>query len=347
MKFAFLFVLMVSVCQSAFAWGGGWFSPGAGVTEEELAASTNGIIEAAIVYADSVGGGDLQSVTAEGATTDIKITLTNDLVLVSNIVDTAGHKILAATDGAQAIYYDGGSVMFIDLGTSYQMKWQTGPTFMDLGTTFSMYDSAGNVFMDLGSGTEGLYFNNGLIALDLGITNHIATTNGIVLVDLKTGLITNATVALATGATVNEFSTDGTLAGNSDIAVPTEKAVRAYVDGVRTNIQTVLPGVFTITEAMHRWTFVAQTTSNVVYQLPSVDITTKALVYDFVNFQLAADTVAVRRADTDIFSDSTNGSFFASTAGETGATCRIYLADSNKWVFKALDGTWTPNYLGP
>ncbi len=33
-----------------------------------------------------------------------------------------------------------------------------------------------------------------------------------------------------TGATVDEFSTDGTLGGNSDTAVPTEKAVKAYVD---------------------------------------------------------------------------------------------------------------------
>jgi len=33
----------------------------------------------------------------------------------------------------------------------------------------------------------------------------------------------------ASGATINEFSTDGTMAGNSDAAVPTEKAVRTYV----------------------------------------------------------------------------------------------------------------------
>lgn len=31
------------------------------------------------------------------------------------------------------------------------------------------------------------------------------------------------------GATVDEFSTDGTMAGNSDTAVPTEKAVKTYV----------------------------------------------------------------------------------------------------------------------
>ena len=33
------------------------------------------------------------------------------------------------------------------------------------------------------------------------------------------------------GATVNEFSTDGTLSDNSDQAVPTERAVKTYVDG--------------------------------------------------------------------------------------------------------------------
>jgi hypothetical protein len=33
------------------------------------------------------------------------------------------------------------------------------------------------------------------------------------------------------GVEVNEFSTDDTLAGNSDDAIPTEQAVKAYVDG--------------------------------------------------------------------------------------------------------------------
>jgi len=36
---------------------------------------------------------------------------------------------------------------------------------------------------------------------------------------------------LVTGATINEFSTDGTLVGNRDTAVPTEQAVKTYVDG--------------------------------------------------------------------------------------------------------------------
>jgi len=36
---------------------------------------------------------------------------------------------------------------------------------------------------------------------------------------------------LDAGGAVGEFSTDGTLVGNSDSAVPTEKAVKTYVDG--------------------------------------------------------------------------------------------------------------------
>jgi hypothetical protein len=38
-------------------------------------------------------------------------------------------------------------------------------------------------------------------------------------------------VSLLNGTGVNEFSTDGTLGGDSDDALPTEKAVKAYVDG--------------------------------------------------------------------------------------------------------------------
>ena len=38
------------------------------------------------------------------------------------------------------------------------------------------------------------------------------------------------TLQLPSGATINEFSTDGTLVGDSNVAVPTEQAVKTYVD---------------------------------------------------------------------------------------------------------------------
>lgn len=44
-------------------------------------------------------------------------------------------------------------------------------------------------------------------------------------------LTTASTLTLPNGVAINEFSSDGTLSGNSDIAVPTEKAVKMYVDG--------------------------------------------------------------------------------------------------------------------
>ena len=43
-------------------------------------------------------------------------------------------------------------------------------------------------------------------------------------------LTVSGTLGLASGTTINEFSTDGTLAGDSDDAVPTEQAVKTYVD---------------------------------------------------------------------------------------------------------------------
>jgi hypothetical protein len=42
--------------------------------------------------------------------------------------------------------------------------------------------------------------------------------------------ITITSLGFAQGVTVNEFSSDGTLVGNSDSVVPTEKAVKTYVD---------------------------------------------------------------------------------------------------------------------
>jgi len=44
------------------------------------------------------------------------------------------------------------------------------------------------------------------------------------------------------GATINEFSTDGTFADNSDEAVPTEKAVKTYVDGKVAGASAIIVG---------------------------------------------------------------------------------------------------------
>jgi len=49
--------------------------------------------------------------------------------------------------------------------------------------------------------------------------------------DTMTGpLAINSTLSLSAGVSIDEISADGTLAGNSDTAIPTEQAVKTYVD---------------------------------------------------------------------------------------------------------------------
>lgn len=47
-------------------------------------------------------------------------------------------------------------------------------------------------------------------------------------------------LTLYTGASVNEFSIDTSMSGNSDDAAPTEKAVKAYVDDLESRVTTIV-----------------------------------------------------------------------------------------------------------
>jgi hypothetical protein len=55
-------------------------------------------------------------------------------------------------------------------------------------------------------------------------------TNAFGDADIDNDLSINAFLRLDNGGSVNEFSTDGTLSDNSNIAIPTENAVKTYVD---------------------------------------------------------------------------------------------------------------------
>jgi len=58
--------------------------------------------------------------------------------------------------------------------------------------------------------------------------------------NLSGGTIANITgLGFNAGVSVAEFSADGTLAGNADDAIPTEKAVKTYVDGQNSVTQTL------------------------------------------------------------------------------------------------------------
>jgi len=66
---------------------------------------------------------------------------------------------------------------------------------------------------------------------------NILSTNTVTTDWMFSNNITSFTaVALENGTSVDEFSTDGTLGGDSDNAVPTEKATKTYIDGVAFDI---------------------------------------------------------------------------------------------------------------
>ena len=118
---------------------------------------------------------------------------------------------VAKIDGASIGSVTPGAGVFTDatLGTganTLTINSSTGITYTPAATwTFSDVQTVSGTWADLG----------------------IVTT-----VDINGGTITGVLEGSTAGTTINEFSIDGTLAGNSDDAVPTEKAVKTYADSV-------------------------------------------------------------------------------------------------------------------
>ncbi|MEQ9367283.1 MAG: tail fiber protein [Leptospirales bacterium] len=65
---------------------------------------------------------------------------------------------------------------------------------------------------------------------DLTVQGVLNSSNASGALELDDDLHVTGTLQLQSSATINEISVDGTLADNSDLAVPTEQAVKTYVD---------------------------------------------------------------------------------------------------------------------
>ena len=72
--------------------------------------------------------------------------------------------------------------------------------------------------------------------LNEGVMSDLEVTTGDLNVTAGNVDIAAGTLGLASGTTITEFSTDGTLAGNSDNAVPTEKAVTTFMNSLSSSI---------------------------------------------------------------------------------------------------------------
>ncbi|NEO47026.1 MAG: hypothetical protein F6K55_24055, partial [Moorea sp. SIO4A3] len=67
--------------------------------------------------------------------------------------------------------------------------------------------------------------------------NQLALEFGDLRVDRNLQISGNLAVG---GLSINEFSRDGNLAGNSDLAIPTEQAVKTYIDNQITQVNNTL-----------------------------------------------------------------------------------------------------------
>jgi len=93
-----------------------------------------------------------------------------------------------------------------------------GSTFQGFdGTSWIAFAVQGGATVPGGSNTYIQYNDNGSFGGDVGLT------------------YSGGYLSLTSGTSINEFSTDGTLGDNSDDAVPTEQAVKTYVDTGLTN----------------------------------------------------------------------------------------------------------------
>jgi hypothetical protein len=107
----------------------------------------------------------------------------------------------------------------------------------EAGRGTSAHSKSGNVFMGYKAGfhersSNRLYIANSDTRIPLVYGEFDTVRLGIDTNAPGATLDVNGTFGVENGAVINEISTDGTLSDNSDSAVPTEQAVKTYVDSV-------------------------------------------------------------------------------------------------------------------
>jgi len=138
---------------------------------------------------------------------------------------TATCTLAVESDDANAtVQLDGGGltdrvyVEYKKSGTKYKYAGLTDSSVAEFdGTEYFIGEDAD------GDNSQLLIDGNGLVGIGTNIPAYLLHVDG-----------TNYALAFtnAAGSLISEFSTDGTLAGDSDAALPTEKAVKTYVDAL-------------------------------------------------------------------------------------------------------------------
>ena len=150
--------------------------------------------------------------------TSSTVTITGDAVvsgtLTVNGTTTTVNSTTVQVDDPTFELGDPGISADDNLDRGIKFNWHNGSAAK---TGFFGYDDSASEFVFIADATD-------------NSNTFTGTASDIRVGDIAGAAIVGTSLTGASGASITEFSTDGTLAGNSDTATPTEKAVKTYVD---------------------------------------------------------------------------------------------------------------------
>ena len=177
------------------------------------------------------GSYEIRSATFESdiATGTAPFTIASTTVCTNLNADMVDGKHVAGTNGAGEITTnDGSQTLTSKTITSPDIN---GGTWN--GTIDGNWTAASQTCANLGTVTT-CDVNGGSIdgvTIGAAAAPTVANLGSVATCDINGGTVNGiSSLSCSAGASITEFSTDGTLGGNSDTAVPTEKAVKTYVD---------------------------------------------------------------------------------------------------------------------
>ncbi|WP_421763590.1 hypothetical protein [Ekhidna sp.] len=189
--------------------------------------------QAVKTYVDAqVGNQDLQEAYIDGNTIttslaegDVVITGTEQLVVsTTNGVDVTNNATVGGTLGVTGATTTAGITNTGNVGTG-TLSTTGAATLNSAGITNNA--TVGGTLGVTGATTTAGITNTGNVGTGTLSTTGAATLNS---AGVTNNLTVGGTLGLATGTTVNDISIDGTLVDNSDNSIPTEQAVKTYVD---------------------------------------------------------------------------------------------------------------------
>lgn len=209
---------------------------------DRLTIGSDGTVDIPGVYSQTSSNAPNVYVASDGSVMRSTATIGDSIYSANGTVGSG--RTVAITD---SINFDSGT-LFVDgtndnvgIGVGSMETWASNWTALQVGNSLSFMSQDGvsnsmfaqNAYFD---GVNWKYQNTNfamtlqMIDGDFNITTAPSGTEDTNIAFTNAMTINSTGTTLQSGTNVNEFSIDGTLSGNSDDVIPTEKAVKTYVD---------------------------------------------------------------------------------------------------------------------